>query len=402
MQDFVSSSIEHYAILWQNNPFPAFFMEIERKINVLFVLIQLKTGGSERVVLDLARNLDRSLFNVHAAFFSGGQLQGAFGEACRGLFHIHKKKGFDPGAIMQLSKIIQQKHIAVINAHHYMPFFYSYLGSRIFHKRKLIYTEHSVAEVEGISSSFQKWICNTMLYNTSAVIGVSAGITESFKREFPTHSEKVFNISNGVDIRCFAKPTDRDKVRTEWGILPEHFVMGMVANFRKVKNHACLIRAFGRLIKTYPHIRLVLVGRGYPEDTENSEQEINQLIHSYKLENRVILTGYQEDIPSILCLFDVFCLPSFSEGLPVSILEAMAATIPVVGSDVRGIREVISPEVTGLMFPSDNDDALARALERVIENHELRNGLSRNAFSFVCQSHGMKQWVAAYERLFRL
>lgn len=80
----------------------------------------------------------------------------------------------------------------------------------------------------------------------------------------------------------------------------------------------------------------------------------------------------------------------------------MAARVPVVGSDVRAIREVIFEEKTGLLFPSDNDDALARALERVIKNHDLRNDLSRNAFSFVSQAHGMKQWVSAYECLFKM
>jgi glycosyltransferase involved in cell wall biosynthesis len=302
--------------------------------------------------------------------------------------------------MLQISRIIQDKNIDVINAHHYMPFFYSYLGSKILHKRKLIYTEHSVPEVEGISSGKHRHICKMLLHKTDAVIGVSGEIADAFRKGFPTHSGKIVTVPNGVDVERFAIDIDRDRVRAEWGILPEHFVIGMVANFRKVKNHACLIRASNRLIVTYPNIRLLLVGRGYPEDRENSEEEIKQLIHCYKLENRIILTGYREDIPSLLKSFDTFCLPSFSEGLPVSILEAMAARVPVVGSNVRGIREVISPEETGLMFPSDDDNALQQVLERLIKNKNLRNDLSKNACIFVSQMHGIKQWVSVYERLF--
>ena len=87
--------------------------------------------------------------------------------------------------------------------------------------------------------------------------------------------------------------------------------------------------------------------------------------------------------------------------LPLLLGEAMAARVPVVGSDARGIKEVISLEETGLLFPSDDDNALAQALERLIKNHEFRNYLSRNAFLFVSQAHGLKQWVCAYERLFQ-
>lgn len=254
-----------------------------RKISVLFILIQVSTGGAERVVLDLARNLDRSRFNIYVAFFLDGALQKNFREVCQEVFDIGKNNGFDFGAMLQIAKIIRSRHIDVINAHHYMPFFYSYLGSKLLSRRRLIYTEHSVPEVEGISSSLHRRICNAMLHGADAVIGVSKEITETFKEVFPTYSRKIVNISNGVDVERFTVHIERDKVRGEWGLLPEHFVIGTVANFRKVKNHTCLIRAFHRLSILYPHVRLVLVGRGYPDDTENSEEEIRRLIHSFKL-----------------------------------------------------------------------------------------------------------------------
>ena len=238
-----------------------------------------------------------------------------------------------------------------------------------------------------------------MLRRTDAVVGVSGEIAESFRKAFTIHSEKIKSIINGLDVDRFNTPTDRNQVRSEWGIRPEHFVIGTVANFRKVKNHVCVIRAFYRLSPVYPQIRLMLVGKGYPGDAENSEEDVRQLIDMYNLHDRVLLTGYREDIPSILHMFDVFCLPSLSEGLPLSILEAMAARVPVVGSNVRGVQEVVSPEETGLLFPSNDSDALSQALERLIKNHNLSESLSQKAFTFVSQAHGIRQWVSAYERL---
>jgi glycosyltransferase involved in cell wall biosynthesis len=227
-------------------------------------LIQVSTGGAERVVLDLARNLDRSKFNIHLAFFFAGALEKDFREVCHGVFRIPREDGFDLFAMWHLSRIIAEKHIDVVNAHHYMPFFYSYLGCKILHKRKLIYTEHSVAEVESILSGKHKNLLSLMLRNTDGVVGVSREIAETLKKVFPRYSKKIYSIVNGLDVDRFVTSIDRNKVRSRWGILPEHFVIGTVANFRKVKNHACLILAFNRLSAAYPHARLLLVGEGTP------------------------------------------------------------------------------------------------------------------------------------------
>ncbi|MDZ7697266.1 MAG: glycosyltransferase [Deltaproteobacteria bacterium] len=146
------------------------------------------------------------------------------------------------------------------------------------------------------------------------------------------------SIPNGVDIDLFQAPVDRNEVRAEFGISPDAMVIGTVANFREVKNHVCLLKALDILSKSHPELRVLLVGRGFPDDSENSEPGIRRLINELGIEDRVIFAGYRGDIPRILRAFDIFCLPSLSEGLPVSILEAMAAHVPVVGSDVRGIQ----------------------------------------------------------------
>ena len=372
------------------------------KINLLFVVYQLGAGGTERVVLDLARHIDKSKFNVYAAYFSGGDLLEAMKEVSQQLIHIHKKKGFDPGAMIQLERIIKKNKIDVVNAHAYPPFLYSYFGAKMLHNRSLVITEHAVADLEiGRKKSMHERICKLLFYRTNAVIGVSKGITDSFKNSFPYHSKKMLTVTNGVEVERFDILVDRISVRDQLGILPSHFVIGTIANFRRVKNHVCFIKAFHILSTALPNARLVLVGQGFSGDPESSEYESKCLVKSLGLENRVIFTGYREDIPSILKSFDIFCLPSFSEGLPVSILEAMAAGIPVVGSDVRGINEVISPEDTGLLFPVNDVRSLVHILKRLIENPGLRSMLSKNAFDYVSKAHGIRQWVDKYQRIFQ-
>jgi len=372
-----------------------------QKTRVLFTVLQLDAGGSERVVFDLARSLDPSEFEVFVAAFKGGVLAQPLKEICREVFFIEKKPGFDLSAMLKLSIFIRNNEIDVVNAHHYMPCFYSFLGTKILNDKQLVYTEHSVPEVENIAGSIHGKIFHWMLYRINAVVGVSKAITEKFKEIYPRHSHKFHEILNGVDIERFRRKRVRENVRNHWGLAKEAFVIGSVANFRKIKNHVCLVRAVGRLKESHPYLRLFFVGTGFPSDLENSEEEVRELVRNLGLEDKVIFAGYQENIPETLSAFDAFCLPSLSEGLPVSLLEAMAAGVPVIGSEVSGIKEVILTGKTGMLFPSNDDRALSRIIEKYMDNRPFAQALSDRALSFISKTHNCKEWIKAYSRVIK-
>lgn len=369
------------------------------KRKLLFVMLRLDAGGSERVVLELARNIDKALFDIYLVYFSQGQLYDDFRPVCAKLFHVQRRGGYDLAAMLRIGHIIKKYSIDVVNAHHYAPFFYSYLGSMMSISCRFYLTVHSVPEIMNMSN-MHRLLCNLLCYRANGIIGISSDISLSMRKAFPSHSEKVVCIPNAVNVELFSTPVDRTVVRRDLSISTSEIVIGMIGNFHKVKNHLCLIRAFDALCKKYPNLRLVLVGRGFSEFPETSEVNMKALINDFKLEDRIIFTGYRNDIPRLLKAFDIFSLPSFSEGLPVAILEAMAARIPVVGSDVRGIRELISPENTGLLFPVNDHISLAGQLERLITDVELRERLREKAFDFVSQNHGMRQWISRYQDLF--
>jgi len=371
-----------------------------QKTRVLFVLPQLDAGGSERVVFDLARNLDPDEFEVFVASFHGGVLVEPLKTICNEVFIIEKKQGFDLYAMMKVAKIIKTNRIDTVNSHHYMPCFYSFLGAKVLNDKKLIYTEHSVPEVEMLTQCIHGKIFHWMLHKINAVVGVSTAITEKFREKYPRHADKIHEILNGVDIEKFREKNARNTIRSKWGLTQNHFVVGTVANFRKVKNHICLVRAAGILKDTHPQLRLLFVGTGFPGDAENSETEVLELIRDLGLQDRVVLTGYQENIPQMLSAFDVFCLPSFSEGLPVSLLEAMAAGVPVIGSEVAGISEVISHGKTGLLFPSDEDKRLAILLEEIMSDPKNSTSLATGGYAYVNKNHSSKAWIKRCALLF--
>lgn len=369
------------------------------KIRILFVEHQLDAGGSERVIFDLARNIDQDRFEVFVAAFKSGVMDSQLRSFCKGVFIIEKHQGLDVGAMLELSKIVKQYRIDIINAHHYMPFFYSFLGARVINDKRLVYTEHSVPEVEGVVNCFHKNIFFLLLFRIQTVISVSRAINAAFKVNYPRHAQKFHEVLNGVDINRFAKKGSGEEVRKRWGLSAQHFVVGTVANFKKVKNHACLIRAACRLKETHPQLCLFFVGTGFSRDVDNSCEEVRALIRDLGMQDKVVLAGYQEDIPEMLSAFDAFCLPSFSEGLPVSLLEAMAAQLPVIASDVSGNKEVVTHEKTGLLFPSDDDEQLAFLLGDLMSDSGRLREIAANGFDYVWKEHSSESWVRKYTTL---
>lgn len=372
-----------------------------KKTRIMFAMLQLDAGGSERVVLDLARNLNSEQYEIYVTAFKGGALEISLREVCKAVFFIRKRKGFDFLAMCQLAKLIRENDIDVVNAHHYMPCFYSFLGAKILSKKRLIYTEHSVPEVEQIASSIHGKVFFWMLFRINGVIGVSGQITEKFRQFYPIHADKFLPILNGVDVEKFRTDNKRDHIRKEFGILKSHFIIGSVANFRKVKNHTCLIRAAARLQDSHPQIRLFFVGTGFPDDSENSEDEIRESIRVFGMQNKVIMAGYKRNIAEILSAFDLFCLPSFSEGLPVSILEAMAVGIPVIGSDVKGTAELIKHRENGFLFNSNDDKDLSDKIETIMKNPSFVKLISANAYNYVKTNHDIQKWVGNYACIFQ-
>ena len=374
---------------------------IEKQKRILIVIPQLDAGGSERVILDLIIGFKSLPYEIFLCTFKGGVLEVKIKPLVKEIFYLQKAQGIDIKVMYKLAQIIRDYQIDIVNAHHFMPCFYSFLGTCILKRKKLVYTEHSCPEVENLVNSFYGNLFKLMLYRIGAVIGVSNEIARVFIKHYPSHRTKIRAIVNGVDIERFSKKFNRDEIRKMLGFEKDHFIIGTVANFRKVKNHICLLRAVSIIRNEYPNLKLLFVGTGFKNDLENSEVSIKETIQKLRMSNIVVMPGYQEDIPLILSALDLFCLPSLSEGLPVSLLEAMAAGIPVIGSNVNGIKEVINDRKTGLLFKSNDEKDLAKNIKTIMENKKISEDLAENAIRLVKIRHDMKEWILKHASILK-
>ncbi len=373
------------------------------KINILFIIPQLEKGGSEALVYDVASRLDRDLFSVSLAYFNfygNEKFRDAFqGEGIR-LYQIPKDGAADLSAMRTLARIIRENNIHIVNAHHFVSMFYSFYACKIVNRRKLVYTEHSSWEVEQVPLRW-KLIGRLLSSQLDCITGVSDDVTEALREKYNLREENAITIRNGVDDIEGSKETrDIREIKNEFDLASDTKVVMTVANFRKVKNHLFLLRGFKELLKEYDNVRLFLIGQGTESDPENSEGDVRSYLEEHNLQDKVILTGHRNDVQDLLSIADVFCLTSYREGLPVSLLEAMSAELPVIGTNVPGIRDVIAHGESGILVELDDRKALKNAMAELLKNEELRYNYGQAAKKVVEKHYSIKQCVGRYQDLF--
>lgn len=369
------------------------------RINILFVIMQMEMGGAERLVHNLAMKLDRRRFNPSIAWFNGDVALKEFADLNILLCHVPKVKRFDFSTMKRIGEIIREHDIHIVNAQHFMPMIYSFYGSKIKNRIKLFATIHSEWEIESIPL---KWrlIGGLLLKRTEGIIGVSQKATGLAQRIFRLPASKTITIENGIDLDSFNNGNRDQALKRKLGIAEDEKVIGVVANLKKIKNHLFLLNSFRDLVKRYNSVKLLLIGQGFKGDPDNTEQELRDFVKANGLDRSVLFLGYRPDIHELLGVMDVFCLTSFKEGLPISLIEAMASGLPVIGTDVEGIKDVIIPNKNGLLISPDDTNGLSNALYALLQNDKMRIQMGKESRELATGSYSLKECVRKYQDLF--
>jgi len=372
------------------------------KVNVLFVIMQMSMGGSERLVCNLTAKLDRKKFRPSVLWFNGEKPLKEFVDLNVPLYHVHKGRGFDFGAMRRIAGIIRDNNIHVVNAHHFMPMVYSFYGSCLRNNARLFNTAHSEWELEELT---YKWrVMGRCLFNRAeGLIGVTEKVSDTAIRRLKIFKDKVYTIENGVDLDDLKEQKDSMAIRKELRFGDKEVLIGIVANLTRIKNHIFLLKGFKELVATRPDVRLLIIGKGVggeSGDLENMEPKIRDFIRQNGLDDSVRLLGYRPDVRDILGALDIFCLTSFKEGLPISLLEAMAMGLPVVGTDVEGIRDVIDDKRTGYLVKKGDVDGLKDTLVKLVDDGELRKNVGKLARAVAIKKFSLRECVKKHENLF--
>ena len=376
-------------------------------IKLGYLVTSLRVGGAERQILALAAGLPRDRFRPEIVSTSGpGPLDGQAASAGIPVRYIGSGslsgEPLPVRAIGRLGKTLayiaeaRRRHFDIVDAWLYPEDVLAAL-TRFATRTPIVLTGRRDVLPRG-AGRLSRVVGDAAIRRFSdIVVANSAAVAAHAVRSHGVPPEKVRTIRNGVDVIPPLTADERRTARGTLGATDGDFLIGCVANYRAVKGHALLIEAFSKLSPRRPHLRLVLVGEG------PLRPDLERCVRAAGLGAQVRLHGPVLDARPLYGAFDLVVQASSSEGLPNVLLEAAAAGRPIVATAAGGSSEIVIDGQTGLLVPVDDLDQLARALERVIDDGELRERLGAAARAHITVAFGMdrfvSEWAALYDAL---
>ncbi|MDO5023352.1 glycosyltransferase [Slackia piriformis] len=346
-------------------------MSEKARIKIAIVLMHFNYGGGEKMVALLASRLDSAKYEVKVYCVYGephdNAMERAVLESGIPIIYIGKGLGFSLKCSFKLFRELMKFSPDIVHTH---------LGAGLYcapwallHGGRMLHTLHSIPEKE--AGRLRRRVMG-FLFKAEKVVPVAISetnrrLTASF---YGLPIDRVEMVVNPVDISVFR---DMDPKPFEG----RKYAFIHVARFEEAKNHRGLVRAFAMFLESdreaFSGMRMALVGTG------PLEGEIKLAVDELGLRNSVDFLGVRDDVASLMHDSSCFVLPSFYEGLPMTILEAMAAGIPIIATPVGGVPDVVKDGETGILVPLNDPDALSEAMRAVIMNRENNDRMVASA-----------------------
>ncbi len=334
-------------------------------------------GGAEVQVLGLLKNIDHDRFSLSLCLFNRGdpEMENEAAEYVDSIFYLGFRWRHFPFSFLRLVKYLQDGRFSVVHAHLEYAGLIGRMAGWFAGVPVRMTTEHGKNLWKSRPLLAIERLMNRV---TDAKICVSRDIIEIRRRNEKTPEKKLIYIPNAVDPDLFRNNhPPREKLMTEFGWDDGDPLILSVGRVVEAKNYPLLVDAMVELGGKIPRARCLIVGDG------DRRSEVEAKIDSLGAGDNIKMAGTRRDIADLLSAADIFALSSVREGLPVSILEAMAAGTPVVSTDVGGVGDAVTGEVNGLLVPSGDIKALAGAFERILSDRLFGEKLAVNGLETV-------------------
>jgi glycosyltransferase involved in cell wall biosynthesis len=358
---------------------------------VLQVVLSLNPGGTERLVVELARRLHAELPTAVCCLDSAGAWAAGLQADGIAVTALGRRPGFRPGLARGVARAARAHGATVVHAHQYSPFVYSALA-RAFHRGPpVVFTEHGRLSDAGPSAKRRR--ANRLLRRYAAgVFAVSKDVRAHILAEGFLDA-RVGVIYNGIDVGPLPDAATRAAARRDLGVSESDIVIGTIARLDPVKDLGALLAAASRLAETSLPCTTVVIGDG--DERPNLEAQAATL----GITSRVRFLGHREDARRWLAGCDVYANSSASEGVSLTILEAMAAGLPIVATAVGGTPEVVT-EDCGELVPARDPEALADAIYQFGISAGRRNPFGTAARARVEAYFTLDRMVESYRRVY--
>jgi L-malate glycosyltransferase len=362
-----------------------------RRPGVLLVGLSLAPGGTERLIRDLADRLRHEVRMAVCCIDQAGAWGESLAESGVPVTALERRSGFRPSVGARIAGVAARHGADVIHCHQYSPFVYGCIAT-LLRPARLLFTEHG--RLGDAPPSRKRLVANQALRLLPDRIFT---VSEDLKHHLVSEGfrpERVEVIYNGIDIGPPPGEAARGAARRTLGLPGDAFVAVTAGRLDPVKDYVGLIRAFAQVAPHRPDARLVLIGDG------TERRAIEGTIAEHGLGRAVVLAGHREDVRTLLPAADVFVNSSEFEGVSLTILEGMAACLPVVATAVGGSPEIVSTE-TGVLVPARTPAALASALLALASDPERRRGLGGHGRRVAEERFSLDRMIQQYLAVYR-
>lgn len=368
-----------------------------KKKNLILFSEAIYTGGAEVYLQILASGLIKEQFNVRVAIPQNKGTVGFVNEL--------RSKGIKVDFIRKyniLNNLFYFRKNKPDHIHFNAPIPYirscmtSILAGIIYSRSKLYVTVHLVP-LEYKPHPFMQLIIRSIYQKLDMLITVSNKNKEALIKNFKLPEDKIKVIYNCIDIDNI-KNYNRDisrELRKKFSINDSSIVFGTVGRLDIQKGHEYLIDAAKNVIREVPDSLFLFVGRGKLKDQLIEKISDNNTIEHFRI------AGYQENLPEIHAIIDIFVLPSISEGFPFAVLEAMAAKKPVIATNVGGVPEIITNNVNGMLVEPKDSDALARAMILLAKDIKKRNSIAETGHKTIIENFSLEKMISANKEIYK-
>ncbi|HKB12340.1 MAG TPA: glycosyltransferase [Vicinamibacterales bacterium] len=361
---------------------------------VLQVVLRMTPGGTERLVLEICKRI-RHEFEVSVCCLDD---EGEWATDLRAegieVIALRRAPGFRPSVGRRIAALAAERHIDLLHCHQYSPFVYGWIASQLNRRLKVVYTEHG--RLSDAPPSWKRRLVNPVLSRFNGEIVAVSHELRDYMLDSRFAADRVGVIHNGIEPGTAPSSGDRTRARRMLGLDDDAFVVMAVARLDPVKDFPTLIDAFALVRSRLPQARLVIIGDG-PE-----RARIEERAERPDVAGSVDVIGFRATVRQLLPAADLYASSSISEGISITILEAMAANVPVVATAVGGTPEVLPTAADGgILVPSRDAGTLAAAIAVLAGDAATRTAIAAAGRRRLESSFTIDRMVGDYVRTYR-
>lgn len=343
------------------------------KKRILHVIDGLGLGGAQTLIENLLAEI-RDVYDFELVALHGpGTLSERLETLGIPVSYLAQSK-FDPRILPRLRAKIRSGNYDCVHAHLIPSTFICERFRRYLGIRRLVTHIHNLYG-HHTGYAYQRILEWGLYRNLDAIVGCSRMVLASLPRRVnpKIHCAVIYN-GVSADRYTVVELEDRANIRASWGIKENDFLLGTTGRLTSQKNLIVLLNALENLKQRKIPFRYLMVGSG-PD-----ESSLKRKVQELKLEKHVIMTGFQDDVPKLLCALDVYLLPSRYEGMPLALIEAMLTGVCCISSDWPGSDEIIESDKSGVIVPRGDSEKLAYAIEKLYRDTECRQTIAQEAY----------------------